>query len=82
MGMRSRPSLPTPICSPTSDDDRDMAINPDSISTSLGNDELLDEMDEFGYSGVDQVVEDEGHKEGGDLTDDAWRGGWRERGMG
>ena len=46
-----------------------MVIDQDSISTLLANDKLLDKMDEFGYSGLDQVVEDEGHEDN-DLTDD------------
>lgn len=54
-----------------SNDDMDMIIDPGSISTLLADDELLDEMDEFGYSGLDQVVEDEGHEEDDDLADDA-----------
>ena len=54
-----------------SDDDADMVINPDSISTLMANDELLDEMDEFGYSGLDQVVEDDENKEDDDIADDA-----------
>jgi hypothetical protein len=48
-----------------------MVIDQDSISTLLADDDLLDEMDEFGYSGLNQVVEDEGHEEEDDLADDA-----------
>ena len=54
-----------------SNGDADMVIDQDSISTLLADDELLDEMDEFGYSGLDQVVEDEGHEEDDDLAEDA-----------
>ena len=39
-------------------DDIDMSINV-MASALLVDDDLLDEMDEFGYSGLDQVVEDE-----------------------
>lgn len=38
----------------------DMAGDPSSgLSASLADDELLDEMEEFGYTGLDQVVQEE-----------------------
>ncbi|KAF8127460.1 hypothetical protein EV363DRAFT_1452407 [Boletus edulis] len=54
-----------------SDDDLDIEINLDSLSTLMANDKLLEEMDEFGYSGLDQLIEDKDNEEDNDLADDA-----------
>ena len=43
-----------------SDDD---SINPEGKSTVLVDEDLLDEMDEFGYSGLDQVEEADKERE-------------------